>query len=71
MVNVQDTAEYKQLYALNQSLLIDLKEEKALKHIAIAKFKKLKDENFKLINFAMNEGLHLPTSVDFDEDEGF
>ena len=64
MDNIEETEVYKTIRRVNEDLILELKDTKAEIDRLRAQVEKLLKTHEKMIHFAMNEGLHLPSSFD-------
>lgn len=63
MENVEETTTYKTLRGINEDLILEIQSVKAERDRATFKNANMKEEIERMIAYAMNEGLHIPTNV--------
>jgi seryl-tRNA synthetase len=63
MENVEETATYKSLRGINEDLILEVQALKTERDKITVKNKFMSEEIEKMVAYAMNEGLHIPTSV--------
>ncbi len=63
MENVEETTTYKTLRGINEDLILEMQSVKTERDRAASKNANMKEEIERMIAYAMNEGLHIPTNV--------
>jgi predicted nucleic acid-binding Zn-ribbon protein len=63
MENVEETTTYKTLRGINEDLILEIQSLKADRDRANSRSANMKEEIERMIAYAMNGGLHIPTNV--------